>query len=100
MAGPAELTIDRTVAIVRTGLDGDSWVELVSSFVPDADDWMRTLHTAVRWQETEVLRYDRSTPEKRLSAGVRSDDHPLLRQTELHLRSRFRVAWTGGGIPA
>lgn len=95
MSGPAELTIDRTAPVVRTSLDHDSWVDLVTGFVPDADTWMGTLQTGVRWQETEVLRYDRYVPEKRLSAGVRSHDHPLLRQTELHLRSRFAVAWTG-----
>ncbi|MEO6571848.1 MAG: alpha-ketoglutarate-dependent dioxygenase AlkB [Ilumatobacteraceae bacterium] len=95
MAGPAALAIDRTAAVVRTGLDDDSWVELVNGFVADADTWMDTLRTGIRWHETEVLRYDRYVPEKRLSAGVRSEDHLLLRQTELHLRSRFAVAWTG-----
>ena len=28
-------------------------------------------------------------------SAVRPDAHPMLRQTELHLRSRFRVPFTG-----
>ena len=50
---------------------------------------------ATPWQHTEVLRYERYVPEKRLSAGLNADRVPLLRQTELHLRSRYRVPWTG-----
>ena len=95
MSDAAELTIDRAAPIDRTELDGTSWVEFASGFVRDADTWMETLTESVDWQETEVLRYDRYVPEKRLSAGLRSDRQPLLRQTELHLQSRFRVPWTG-----
>jgi alkylated DNA repair dioxygenase AlkB len=32
-----------------------------------------------------------------LGVGVRSDSHPMFRQTDLHLRSRFRVPFTGVG---
>jgi alkylated DNA repair dioxygenase AlkB len=42
-----------------------------------------------------VLRYDHFVPERRLGTGVRTDRDPLLRQTELHLQSRFRVRFTG-----
>jgi alkylated DNA repair dioxygenase AlkB len=34
-------------------------------------------------------------PENRLGVGVRTDAHQLFRQTDLHLRSRFRVQFTG-----
>ena len=47
------------------------------------------------WEQTEVLRYDHYVPENRLGSGVRTDAYPLLRQTDLHLRSRFRVQFTG-----
>ncbi len=94
---PPELTIDRSAAIDRTDLDGGSWVDLVTGFVRDADDRMDELHRDVAWQAAEVLRYDRYVPEQRLSAGLRPADHPLLRQTKLHLTSRWRVTWEGVG---
>jgi alkylated DNA repair dioxygenase AlkB len=47
------------------------------------------------WQQTEVLRYDRYVPERRLSAGLRAADRPLTRQVEMHLQSRWRVKWDG-----
>ena len=53
------------------------------------------LHDSLPWQQTEVLRYDRYVPERRLGVGVRNDAHPMLHQTDLHLRSRFRVPFTG-----
>jgi len=95
MSAPAELTIDRSAAIDRTELDTGSWVELVTGFVRDAAERMTELHHGVEWQQTEVLRYDQYVPDKRLSAGLRSADHPLLRQTELHLAARWRVKWDG-----
>ena len=95
MSAPAELTIDRSAGIRRIDLDADSWVELVDGFVRDADRHMIELHEGVEWQQTEVLRYDRYVPDKRLAAGLRSGDHALLRQTEMHLTSRWRVKWDG-----
>src|SRR4029078_7627899 len=48
-----------------------------------------------RGQQTEALRYDHYVPERRLGVGVRGEDYPMLHQTGLHLRSRFRVPFTG-----
>ncbi len=90
-----ELHIDRHAAIERIELAPNSWVEVVSGFVRDASAAFTTLHDSLPWQQTEVLRYDRYVPEKRLGVGVRNDAHPMLRQTDLHLRSRFRVPFTG-----
>lgn len=95
MSLPAELTIDRSAAVDRIELDSGSWIELVTGFVRGAGDRMTELHHGVAWQQTEVLRYDQYVPDKRLSAALRSADHPLLRQTELHLTSRWRVKWDG-----
>lgn len=97
MSTPADLTIDRAATVERIDLDAGSWVELVSGFVRDANEHMMQLHEDVGWQQTEVLRYDRYVPDKRLSAGLRSTDHALLRQTELHLTSRWHVKWEGVG---
>jgi alkylated DNA repair dioxygenase AlkB len=94
-ASPDALHIDRQAPIERISLAPTSWVELVPGFVRQYAEAFTELHESLTWQQTEVLRYDRYVPERRLSAGVRSDAHPMLRQTDLHLRSRFRVPFTG-----
>lgn len=95
MSAPADLTIDRAAAIERIELDAGSWAELATGFVRDADWHLAELHDHVQWEQTEVLRYDQYVPDRRLGAGLRSGDHTLLRQTELHLTSRWRVKWEG-----
>jgi alkylated DNA repair dioxygenase AlkB len=95
VATPDQLTIDRTAPVRRIELDRGSWVDVVDNFVHDADRHFDALVAEVGWQETEVLRYDRYVPEKRLSAGVHAESRPLLRQIDLHLQSRYRVRWDG-----
>ena len=96
MTSPADdLQIDRHAAIERTALAPSSWVEIIPAFVRDASATFTTLHDTLPWQQTEVLRYDRYVPERRLGVGVPTDAHPMLHQTGLHLRSRFRVPFTG-----
>ena len=90
-----DLHIDRRAEVERTALAPSSWVEIVRGFVRDAPAVFTELHQTLPWQQTEVLRYDRYVPERRLGVGVRSDAHPMLRQTSLHLRSRFHVQFTG-----
>ena len=90
-----DLHIDRHAGTERIALAPSSWVEMIPGFVRDPAAAFTALHDTLRWQQTEVLRYDRYVPEQRLGAGVRTDGHPLLRQTDLHLRSRFRVPFTG-----
>jgi alkylated DNA repair dioxygenase AlkB len=92
---PDDLTIDRSGAVRRIELDANSWVEIVAGFVRSPDEQMAHFHGAVAWESTEVLRYDRYVPERRLSAALRARDHPLTRQAELHLNAWYRVPWTG-----
>ncbi|MEO8267157.1 MAG: alpha-ketoglutarate-dependent dioxygenase AlkB [Ilumatobacteraceae bacterium] len=89
------LLIDRQAAGERVALAQSSWVEVIPGFVREASAVFTELHDTLQWRQTEVLRYDRYVPERRLSAGVHNDAHPMLRQTDLHLRSRFRVPFTG-----
>ncbi len=79
----------------RLELGPGSWVELVEGFVRDPAAALAEVVAGVAWQQSEVLRYDRYVPERRLGAGVRSDSCALLRQTELHLRSAYRVPIEG-----
>lgn len=90
-----DLAIDRRAPVRRIPLGDDSWVDVVEGFVRDADGMFAELHEAVAWQQTEVLRYDRYVPERRLGAGLRSDERPMLRQTGLHLEATYRVAFSG-----
>jgi alkylated DNA repair dioxygenase AlkB len=78
-------------------LDATSWVDFVEGFVRAPADEFRELHDNVAWSQNEVLRYDRYVPERRLGSGLRSDDRPLLRQTELHLEATYGVRWAGVG---
>jgi alkylated DNA repair dioxygenase AlkB len=96
VTAPAEqLRIDRSAPVERIPLAPSSWVEYVPGFVRDGAAALAAVHAAVPWQQTEVLRYDHYVPERRLGAGVRVDHDPLFRQTDLHLRSRFGVQFTG-----
>ena len=89
------LAIDRRATVQRTHLDASSWVDLVSGFVRDPEAEFATIHAETRWEQTEVLRYDKYVAEQRLSAGVRADSRPMLRQTDLHLRSAYRQQMDG-----
>lgn len=92
---PPELTIDRAARIERTDLDGHSWLELVHGFIRQPQEQLEDLVCTAPWGQTEVLRYDRYVPENRLGTGMRPDASPLLRQIDLHLQSRYRVAFEG-----
>ena len=65
----ADLAIDRSAAVRRVDLDGESWVDIVDGFVVDADAAFDELRERVDWMQGEVLRYERYVPEKRLNAG-------------------------------
>jgi alkylated DNA repair dioxygenase AlkB len=96
MAAPIDdLCIDRAAPVTRTSLAPTSWVELVPGFVRDASGVRDELHGTLPWTQTEVLRYDRYVPEKRLGVGVAADRHRMLRQAEMHLEARFRVRFAG-----
>lgn len=90
-----DLRIDRSAAVQRIELPSASWVEYVPGFVPDAATVAEEILGGTRWEQTEVLRYDKYVPEQRLGAGLRSDAHAVTRQTNLHLESRYRVRFDG-----
>ncbi|MEO7370091.1 MAG: alpha-ketoglutarate-dependent dioxygenase AlkB [Ilumatobacteraceae bacterium] len=95
-AGPGdELRIDRHASVERIALASSSWVDVVPGFVRDARAAFADLHDSLPWLQTEVLRYDKYVPERRLGTDVRPDSRPMLRQIGLHLRSRFTVPFTG-----
>ena len=95
--GSDELRIDRAATVTRRQLDDSSWVDVVESFVLDGEREFATVHGDTPWQQNEILRYDKYVPEKRLGSGLAADRSPLLRQTSMHLRSRYRVEFSGVG---
>jgi alkylated DNA repair dioxygenase AlkB len=95
VTAPEDLTIERQARVRRVELGPGSWVDVVDRFVREPGAAFAAVRAATPWEHTEVLRYDRYVPERRLSAGLAADRVPLLRQTELHLASRYRVPWTG-----
>lgn len=84
------LEIDRRAAVRRIDLGDGAWVDLVEGFVRTADTTFDTVHEGTPWAQSEVLRYDRYVPEKRLMAGLRADSLAVLRQTDLHLNATYR----------
>ncbi len=95
MTSPPDLAIDRRAAVRRIDLDAGSWVDLVDGFVKDAATVLDDVLAGVPWAQNETLRYDKYVPEQRLSAGLRPDSRPLLRQTDLHLQATYRVPFEG-----
>lgn len=93
----SDLHIDRQAPSRRVDLGDGAWVDLVESFVRDPAEELRALRDSSPWGQTEVLRYDRYVPERRLGASLVADRVPVLRQTELHLRSVYREPLTGVG---
>ncbi len=92
-----DLRIDRHAPVDRREFDATSWVDLVKGFVVDSDAEFAALREQTPWQQNEILRYDKYVPEKRLGAGLAADRSPLLRQTSMHLRSKYGVEFTGVG---
>jgi alkylated DNA repair dioxygenase AlkB len=92
------LLIDRSATVERMPLgDGTSWVDVVRGFVPAHQELFTLIHDETRWQQAEVLRYDKYVPEKRLGAMVRADTVAAVRQTGMHLESKYRVKFQGVG---
>lgn len=90
-----DLEIDRRAPVRRIDLDAVSWVDVVTGFVADPAAALADIHGSTPWQQSEVLRYDHYVPERRLSAGLRPDSRPLLRQADLHLTATYRKPLTG-----
>jgi alkylated DNA repair dioxygenase AlkB len=95
--GSGDLRIARHTPVQRHQLDESSWVEVVAGFVVDAETEYAAFRAQTPWQQNEILRYDKYVPEKRLGAGLAADRSPLLRQTSMHLRSRYGVEFSGVG---
>ena len=76
-------------------LDASSWCDYTTGFIRDPEGLLEELITEVKWEQSEIWRYDHAVPERRLGAHLRfSDLNPALRQTALHLSAHYRVRFT------
>jgi len=94
----AELSIDRRAPVQRAQLDESSWVDLVPGFVRQPEPAFEEVRRAVTWRQSEVLRYERYVPERRLVGWIPPDataTPTLVRHTHLHLRASYRQALDG-----
>ena len=96
-SAPPELVIVRGATVKRVALDGSSWVDVVSGFATNAGAVCAQIIADTAWRQREVLRYDQYVPERRMSCGLRKDAQPLLRQTSMHLSSRYGQEFDGVG---
>lgn len=93
-----DLSIDRTVAPHVIPLDDTSWVHWYQGFVRSPHEVFHEVRDQVTWRQSEVLRYDRYVPERRLVGAAPGDGvavPTVVRHTHLHLRSRFRRPFEG-----
>jgi len=96
-SAPPDLVINRRATVRRIPLGDTAWVDFTEGFARHAEAEFTEVLESARWTQTEVLRYDRYVPERRLGAGMSSDARALFRQTELHLESTYRVTFAGVG---
>lgn len=93
---PTPLAIDRAATVERVQLDEGSWVDIARGFVLDADALLDHVLEAFEWVESRNWRYEVYVTEPRLHANVAARDLPTgLRQTGLHLRSKYHVPFDG-----
>jgi alkylated DNA repair dioxygenase AlkB len=80
------------VEVQRIDLGRGSWVDVVRSLVPRAQEVHDDLVESVPWQQSRVFRYERYIDEPRLGAVRSGDDrHPALVEVGEWLSARYRV---------
>lgn len=93
-----DLAIDRGATVERVQLDATSWVDVARGFLLDPDAVLERM-LALDWRENKNWRYEVYVTEPRLHAVARADDLPVgVRQTGLHLRSRYKVPFDGPAL--
>lgn len=82
--------------VERLDLDTTSWIDVVRSFFPRADEVRDELLATVAWQQGKVFRYEKYIDEPRLGAFQRGNDrHPALVEAQQWISKRYRVMFDG-----
>ena len=97
MSAAAELDIDRRRPVERIALgDGRSWVDLCTGFARHPEQLLEQVLETTEWSQGATWRFDHYVDEHRLGAWISPDTMPTaVRQTGLHLESRYKVRFTG-----
>jgi len=97
MSAAAELDIDRRRPVERILLgDGRSWVDLCTGFAKQPEELLGQVLATTEWSQGATWRFDHYVDEHRLGAWIPPDTMPAaVRQTGLHLESRYKVRFTG-----
>jgi alkylated DNA repair dioxygenase AlkB len=93
--------VDREAEVERVDLGGGAWVDVVRTWLVDADQVFDSLRRGVRWQTSRLFRYDHEVEERRLgSAWGRGSPipHPALAEATRVLQHRYRVTFDGFGM--
>jgi alkylated DNA repair dioxygenase AlkB len=91
-------SIDPTAPFDRLQLDDTSWADVSRGWMTNSTVLFDHLRDAVRWQTTQLFRYERSVEEKRLSSGWRRGrplPHPALADTTRALQRRYKCEFDG-----
>ncbi|HEY0518382.1 MAG TPA: alpha-ketoglutarate-dependent dioxygenase AlkB [Ilumatobacteraceae bacterium] len=80
--------------VVRTWLDGESWIDHAPNWLHGADRIFGELIAILPWQQREVTMYDRRLPEPRLTAWCDANNPglervPVLTQARLSLSRHY-----------
>ena len=94
-----DLAINRAAAVERIALDEHSWVDVARGFVPAANALLDEMLAGLDWIDAKLWRYEVYLDVPRMYASLpRTGEPAAVRQTALHLRSKYRVPFSGPAV--
>jgi len=91
-------SVDRDVEIERLDLGSGAWVDVGRGWLRQADAVCQHLLTEVRWQGSQLFRYDHVVEERRVGSWWSRGNplpHPALAEATRVLQHRYRVEFAG-----
>ncbi len=97
----SEIGINPEAVFERIALDETSWVDVSRNWLLGSEFLYAHLLEQVRWQTTQLFRYEQHVEERRLSSGWRRGNplpHPALAEATRMIQRRYRVEFPGFGM--
>jgi alkylated DNA repair dioxygenase AlkB len=91
-------SVDRDVEVERLDLGRGAWVDVGRGWLRQADAVCQHLLTEVRWQGSQLFRYDHVVEERRVGSWWSRGNplpHPVLAEATRVLQHRYRVEFAG-----
>jgi hypothetical protein len=85
----------------RVLLDEYSWVDVARGWLADADEVYPAVRDETRWEQRRSARFDRLTPEPRLTAVWKPGHpvaHPVIAEAHAEMQRRYRVPFEGHAL--